>query len=66
MLHEVRYLQILDAGATDEQLAEMAKFVRENLCTDPKGKKEDSEEKTEEKKEESGVVEMSDMQELEY
>ena len=36
------YLRILDEGATDEQLAEMAKFVRENLCTDPKGQKEDA------------------------
>ena len=36
------YLRILDAGATDAQLAEMAKFVRENLCTDPKGQKEDA------------------------
>ena len=36
------YLRILDEGATEAQLAEMAKFVREQLCTDPKGQKEDA------------------------
>ena len=36
------YLRILDEGATGAQLAEMAKFVREQLCTDPKGQKEDA------------------------
>jgi hypothetical protein len=36
------YLRILDAGATAEQLAEMAAFVRKNLCTDAKGQQEDA------------------------
>ena len=31
------YLRLLDAGATDEQLQEMADFVKNSLCTDPKG-----------------------------
>ena len=36
------YLRILDAGASEAQLAEMAKFVSEKLCTDAKGKKVDA------------------------
>ena len=35
------YLRLLDAGATDAQLEEIAKFVAEKLCTDAKGKKAD-------------------------
>ncbi len=36
------YLRMLDAGATDEQLQEMAQFVEQCLCTDPKGNKTDA------------------------
>ena len=36
------YLNILDKGATDAQLEEIAKFVSEKLCTDAKGKKADA------------------------
>ena len=36
------YLRILDAGATDEQLAEIADFVASKLCTDAKGKTVDA------------------------
>ena len=36
------YLRLLDAGATDAQLEEIAKFVSECLCTDAKGKKVDA------------------------
>ena len=36
------YLKVLDAGATDAQLEEIAKFVSECLCTDAKGKKADA------------------------
>ena len=36
------YLRLLDAGATDAQLEEIAKFVSEKLCTDAKGKKADA------------------------
>ena len=36
------YLRLLDAGATDAQLEEIAKFVAEKLCTDAKGKKVDA------------------------
>ena len=36
------YLRILDAGASDAQLAEIAKFVSENLCTDAKNNKVDA------------------------
>ena len=36
------YLRLLDAGATDAQLEEIAKFVSECLCTDAKGKKADA------------------------
>ncbi len=36
------YLRLLDAGANDAQLAEIAKFVSECLCTDAKGKKTDA------------------------
>ena len=36
------YLNMLDAGATDAQLEEIAKFVSENLCTDAKGQKADA------------------------
>ncbi len=37
------YLKVLDAGATDAQLQEIAKFVSEKLCTDAKGNKVDAE-----------------------
>ena len=36
------YLRLLDQGATDEQLKEMAAFVQDCLCTDPKGCKVDA------------------------
>lgn len=36
------YLRILDAGASGAQLAEIAKFVSENLCTDAKNNKVDA------------------------
>ena len=36
------YLRLLDAGATDAQIEEIAKFVSEKLCTDAKGKKADA------------------------
>ena len=36
------YLRQLDAGATDEQLAEIAQFVEKCLCVDPKGNKVDA------------------------
>ncbi|MBR0276397.1 MAG: DUF4301 family protein [Prevotella sp.] len=36
------YLRLLDKGATDAQLAEMADFVQKCLCTDPKGNKVDA------------------------
>ena len=36
------YLRILDEGASDAQLAEIAKFVSENLCTDAKNNKVDA------------------------
>lgn len=36
------YLRLLDNGATDEQMAEMAAFVKNNLCTDPKDNKVDA------------------------
>lgn len=36
------YLRLLDAGATDAQLQEMARFVAENLCTDAKGNRVDA------------------------
>ena len=36
------YLNVLDKGATDAQLEEIAKFVSEKLCTDAKGKKADA------------------------
>ena len=36
------YLKVLDAGATEAQLAEIAKFVSENLCTDAKNNKVDA------------------------
>jgi hypothetical protein len=36
------YLNILDAGATEAQLAEIANFVSKNLCTDAKGQKADA------------------------
>ena len=36
------YLRILDTGASDAQLAEIAKFVSENLCTDAKNNKVDA------------------------
>ena len=36
------YLKVLDAGASETQLAEIAKFVAEKLCTDAKGKKADA------------------------
>ncbi|MBR1388828.1 MAG: DUF4301 family protein [Prevotella sp.] len=36
------YLRILDAGATDAQLKEMADFVSKCLCTDAKGQKADA------------------------
>ncbi len=37
------YLRLLDAGASDAELQEMAGFVRQCLCVDPKGQKEDAE-----------------------
>jgi len=37
------YLRVLDAGASEAQLEEIAKFVSERLCTDAKGKKADAE-----------------------
>ena len=37
------YLRMLDAGATDAQLKEIADFVQKCLCTDPKGAKQDAE-----------------------
>ena len=36
------YLRQLDNGVSEAQLAEIAKFVRECLCVDPKGVKEDA------------------------
>ena len=36
------YLRLLDKGATDAQLEEIAKFVSEKLCTDAKDKKADA------------------------
>ena len=36
------YLRQLDAGATDEQLAEIAQIVEKCLCVDPKGNKVDA------------------------
>jgi hypothetical protein len=36
------YLRLLDAGATDEQLAEIAQFVEKCLCVDPKDNKVDA------------------------
>ena len=36
------YLRILDAGATEAQLQEMAEFVSKKLCTDAKGNKVDA------------------------
>ncbi len=36
------YLRVLDAGASDAQIAEIAEFVAKNLCTDAKGKKVDA------------------------
>ena len=36
------YLRLLDAGATDAQLQEMARFVADNLCTDAKGNRVDA------------------------
>ena len=36
------YLRLLDAGATDAQLAEIAEFVSQKLCTDAKGQKADA------------------------
>ena len=36
------YLRLLDAGATDAQLQEMAEFVEKCLCTNPKGQKVDA------------------------
>ena len=36
------YLRQLDAGANDEQLAEIAQFVEKCLCVDPKGNKVDA------------------------
>ena len=36
------YLRLLDAGANDEQLAEIAQFVEKCLCVDPKGNKVDA------------------------
>ena len=37
------YLRVLDGNPTDAQIAQIAQFVRENLCTNPKGQKEDAE-----------------------
>ena len=36
------YLRILDGGANDAQLEEIAQFVEKCLCTDPKGNKVDA------------------------
>ena len=36
------YLKVLDAGASEAQLAEIAQFVSEKLCIDAKGKKADA------------------------
>ena len=36
------YLRLLDAGATDDQLAEIAQFVEKCLCVDPKDNKVDA------------------------
>ena len=36
------YLRIMDAGATDQQLAEIAQFVEKCLCTNPKQQKVDA------------------------
>ena len=36
------YLRLLDKGATDEQLKEMARFVENDLCIDPKQNKVDA------------------------
>ena len=36
------YLKVLDAGASEAQLAEIAEFVSKNLCTDAKGQKADA------------------------
>jgi hypothetical protein len=36
------YLRLLDAGATDEQLKDIAQFVEKCLCTDPKQNKVDA------------------------
>jgi hypothetical protein len=36
------YLRLLDAGASEEQIKEIAAFVKTCLCTDPKGQKEDA------------------------
>ena len=36
------YLKVLDAGANDEQLKEIADFVSKNLCTDAKNNKVDA------------------------
>ena len=36
------YLKVLDAGATEAQIAEIAAFVEKNLCTAPKGQKVDA------------------------
>jgi hypothetical protein len=36
------YLHLLDAGATDAQIAEIAAFVEKNLCIAPKGQKVDA------------------------
>ena len=36
------YLRILDAGASETQLQEIATFVKKNLCTDAKGNKVDA------------------------
>lgn len=36
------YLKVLDAGASEAQIAEIAEFVEKCLCTDAKGKKVDA------------------------
>lgn len=36
------YLRVLDAGASDAQIAEIAEFVAKNLCTDAKSRKVDA------------------------
>ena len=36
------YLRVLDAGASDAQIAEIAEFVAKNLCTDAKCRKVDA------------------------